>query len=284
MARRGDTGQVATAVVVAAMLGAVALLVLVLLPLAGATDQRSRAQTAADAAALAHIDAQGRRVRGALADALPYRADRLEPLTGCGAGRGSAEDFARRNGARVLTEDLAGCGRRQRTVVTLEVRMLAPLPTGQRSQARARARMGFPTGSCQLSPDPQQVRDDFAASSSASQAASAAAEAADEAARKAADALRDAVNATGATPAELTALQQALDDARDKAQDALDAAQDAAGEVLDEAVPIRADCGPVELELELALPGGALRFQDVVGGDLDDLLEPRLVSTRGDGL
>ena len=279
--RRDDAGQVATAVLVAAMLGTIAVLVLVLLPLAGATDQRSRAQTAADAAALAHVDSLGRGVGRALGRPLGFGGGRLDRLVDCVDGRAAADDFAARNGAATTNDDLAGCGAPARTAVTVDVRMLDDLPSGQRSEARARASMGFPTGRCDLSPDPQQLIEDFLAASGAAQAASAAVDAAELAAAEAAAALSAAVNAS---PERAAALEQALQDAQQAAEEALSAAESAGAAVRPAEVRVRADCGPVELELLLALPGARLSFERVTGADLDELLEPRLVSTRQSGL
>jgi hypothetical protein len=289
--RRDDAGQVATALVVCAVLGAVVLLVAVLLPLAGASDQRSRAQTAADAAALAYVDSLGKHVRQKLTAPLFHGGGKLHPLVGCGVGRANAEDYANRNGARLDTEPALGaCGKRDRTTVTLEVVMLDALPSGQRARARAAARMGFPTGECDLSPSPSQVIADFEAAQAAQAAAKAAAEAAQDAAQEAAadaaQAFKEFVNAPPEEKGELAeAAEQAKEAAEEAAEKAAKAVDDVAAEVEADPVPITADCGPVSLRLVLQLlPSPSLEFEAVEGGDLDELLEPRLVSTRGFGL
>ena len=277
--RRDDAGQVATAVVVCALLGAVALLVGVLLPLAGASDQRSRAQTAADAAALAYLDGLAKGIEKRLESPLGYGGGQLHALVGCGVGRGRAEEYALRNGARLDgSVNLAGCGRRDRTRVVVDVEMIDALPSGQRSRARAAAQMGFPTGDCDLSPDPTKVYADFLEKQAAAKAAAdAAKEAAQEAAADAAQAVKDAANAP---PDSAEELQKAAEKAQDDAEKAADKAAKTSDKVPADPVPITADCGPVSLQLVLELPTPELRFVKLSGGTLKKLLQPRLVSTR----
>jgi hypothetical protein len=130
--------------------------------------------------------------------------------------------------------------------------MVDALPGGQRSRARAAARMGFPSGSCGLSPDPAEVFAQFeAAQAAAGDAATAAQEAAQQAAAQAAAAFRDFVNAP---PETRQALEQVADQAKEAAEQAADEATATTGELTAEPVAITADCGPVSLDLVLELP------------------------------
>jgi hypothetical protein len=240
---RDDSGQIATGLIVCAALGAVVLLVAVLLPLAGASDQRSRAQTAADAAALAAVQGLGRSVEDALARPLPFAGGRLQPLAGCPAGRPRAAELAGRNGAELTDYRHLSCGvSGRRTAVQVEVRMQQPLPSGHRSQARAAAQMGFPTAPCRLSPDPAAILAELTA------------------------------------PPPPPPPPPPLPDPADPSDQPPPPSPPPPPPPQD--VRIAADCGPAQLELVLRGSDLTLRFDRVRGGTLKDLLEPRLISTR----
>jgi hypothetical protein len=168
-----------------------------------------------------------------------------------------------------------------RTSVLVEVEMLEALPSGQRSRARAAARMGFATGWCRLSPSPADLLAAYEATSQAAQAAEAARDAAEQAAADAAAAYKEAVNSA---PEEAEALQDAAEQAAEAAEDAADEARAAQDAVPVEDAGVRADCGSGQLDLVLTLPAGQLRFERVTNGSLRKHLEPRLVSTRADEL
>ncbi|MEO9322612.1 pilus assembly protein TadG-related protein [Nocardioides sp. C4-1] len=118
---RDERGQVATALVVCCVLGLVAVAVWGVALLARGADQKTQAQSAADAAALAGA--------GVLSDALPQLLalladkDGLSGTAGCALGEDRARDYAARNDAELIDYcfDL-GSGR-----VSVTVRMLEPV-------------------------------------------------------------------------------------------------------------------------------------------------------------
>ncbi len=286
----GDEGQVTTALLVLTVVAVAAVLLQAVLPLAGATDQRSRAQTAADAAALAAVDRLGDDVRESLERPLGFRGRRLGQLFDCGSGARSAGEFADRNGA-VLTEYRRRCGASAGgSRVEVGVRTSDALPSGERSDALASAELDLPEDPCRLSADVDDLLRAYAsavaAAGAASDAVAAALAAAQRAAEQAQQAADDAIRRYEA--GELTAdqaralveaAQQAADRAQQAVEDARDAAASAAGDVVSDAT-VEADCGPVELRLALDLSAASLTFDRVLRGDLDEVLEPRLVSDR----
>lgn len=241
---RGDAGQVTTALLFAAVLGALVLLLSVLLPLAGATDQRSRAQTAADAAALAAVDRLGRGVEDLVGRPVGFDGDRLRPLVGCRAGLAAADTYAGRNGADVTAYDAHDCGRSLRsTAVTVDVLMQDALPTGQRSRARAAAGMDLPLGPCRLSPDPAEL-------------------------------IRDLTAPPPPPP------PPPPPDPEGKPKPTPTPTPPPEPEPRED-VQVSADCGKVALRLTLRGSDLQLVLDGPVGRDLHDLVEPRLVSARG---
>ncbi|MEZ0577367.1 pilus assembly protein TadG-related protein [Nocardioides sp. MH1] len=154
---RDQRGQVTTmlVIVVSATLLAVGLLGIVLI--GRAVDDKTKAQTAADAAALAGA--------GVLSDALPNLVgllnslnDNLAAHVGCDLGRESAEEYAAKNGA-TLTDycfDLAS-GR-----VSASVRMNAPVSDDVGpAEASAVASTGLDLSGCGFSdPQPPDETDD----------------------------------------------------------------------------------------------------------------------------
>lgn len=221
----GEAGQVVTTFVVCAVLAAISVLLFLLIPIGGAADQRSRAQTAADAAALAAAGELGGRFQSLLARGLLTETDLTDWLR-CGSGRDAAQDYASRNGADVA----AYCYRPGDDRVVVEVRMQDPLATGQRAQARAAATTKLPIGRCRfdrrpplpslppLPPPPPPL--------------------------------------PGAPP--------------------LPSLPPVSPPPLPD-LPLLARCGSYELRFLLLGERGQLKY---VGGDLKDLLKPRLVSTR----
>lgn len=221
-----DAGQVATSLVVCAILGALSVLLFFLIPVGGAADQRSRAQTAADAAALAAVGDVGGRFKALLAGGLSTEADLTRWLT-CGTGRDAAQVYASRNGADIA----AYCYRHSLDRVVVEVKMQDALPNGGRAQARAAATMKLPLGRCRfdrrpplppLPPPPS---------------------------------LPPLLPGAPPLPALPPVSPPPLPD-----------------------LPLVARCGSYELRFLLLGEEGLLSY---VGRDLDDLLKPRLVSTRG---
>ncbi|MFS0701353.1 hypothetical protein AB6N24_15390 [Cellulomonas sp. 179-A 4D5 NHS] len=103
--RRGevdDRGLVTSALVVVVCVGVVALLFLAVLPLLVGTDQKSRTQTAADAAALAGAEAVREHALAHLGDVIrPVGGVSFADLLGPSRGLGQAQVYAARNDATV---------------------------------------------------------------------------------------------------------------------------------------------------------------------------------------
>lgn len=96
-----ERGQVATGIILSVVVGLVAVGLLGVVALSRGADERTKSQSAADAAALAGANS--------LADVIPNliglihsRRD-LDDAFGCGLGRAAAEDFASRNGATLTS-------------------------------------------------------------------------------------------------------------------------------------------------------------------------------------
>ena len=286
----GDGGQVTTALLVLMVLAVLAVVLKALVPLVAATDQRSRAQTAADAAALAAVDLFADRTRKALepGKGLGYAGRSLNAFFTCPAGRQEAQDYAGRNGATLIDGEWS-CGRRgPGTDVRVQVRSDDRLEGAQRSEARARAALGLSPDPCLLSDDPAALSAAYRAAQAAAAAAAAADAAADNAAEKAAKAAEKAQDAADKAVEKVASgnldpevardLIEAAQDAAEAARDALkDAAANAPGPAPVSRAALGADCGPFSLTLTLDLQGGGLVL-DAVVGELDDALEPRLVS------
>ncbi len=145
---RGEQGQVTTALVIVVIVGLVTVGIFGVLGLARGVDQKSRAQSAADAAALAGA--------GTLSDQLPEilalvdtKGD-LASLTGCALGQDRAEEYSQRNGATLTSYcfDLA------RDEVMAEVEMWEPVTSDVGpAVARAIASTGLDISQCSWADD-----------------------------------------------------------------------------------------------------------------------------------
>jgi len=149
-----ERGQVTTALVMVVILGLTAVATLGVFALARGVDDRSRAQTAADAAALAGA--------GVLGDALPEilglldaKDGDLASYVGCDLGRADAEEYAAANDATLT----AYCFDLASGEVTVEVRMQDPVSddTGP-AEAGAVASTGLDLGSCLFEDDAVEVQ------------------------------------------------------------------------------------------------------------------------------
>lgn len=143
-----DDGQTVTFVVVFLMLAIILVGVRWILPMGEATDKRSRAQVAADAAALA--------AAGAVADRLAHRwADGLGPGRwgdvglDCGGVNAAAQDLADANGARVVGG--VNCSNATGEPEVL-VELDAATEDGRHARATARASLGIAWSTCQWRP------------------------------------------------------------------------------------------------------------------------------------
>jgi len=144
-----ERGQVTTGLIVMVILGLTAVATLGVFVLARGVDDRSQAQTAADAAALAGA--------GVLDDALPevlgLLSDKdtdLASYVGCALGQADAEEYAAANGATVTSYcfDLAA------GEVTVEVRMNEPVSDDVGpAEAGATASTGLDLSSCLFQDD-----------------------------------------------------------------------------------------------------------------------------------
>lgn len=137
-----DSGQVATGLIICAVLALIAITFWVMLPIGSAVNQKSGAQNAADAAALAGAD-----------DVIDHVVDDLttlpvEPFAPdtffCGLGESDARKLAQANGAHVTSY----CYDWHRDEATVHVATNKALPGGQHSRAKAVARTGVPWGDC----------------------------------------------------------------------------------------------------------------------------------------
>ncbi|HET7489139.1 MAG TPA: hypothetical protein VFJ85_14505 [Acidimicrobiales bacterium] len=148
--RRGQDGQVVTAVVVMTLGCVLAVVLNRMVPLGGATDEAGQASNAADAAAL-----------GAAASAREwllarFAVLRFEDLDGlgrggtCSIGRAGADAYAARNGARVTSY----CYDAGRNRIDVEVQMRSTAVVGPRAQAASAASLGLDLRSCARRDDP----------------------------------------------------------------------------------------------------------------------------------
>jgi hypothetical protein len=149
---RGEEGQLVMGLVILASIMAVFAMGIMLLPLGAASTERSAAQAAADAAALAGADEMGAQWRGQLTinftglDEL-FRA--LKAPGSCGAGRPEADTFAQRNGAALT----AYCAEWPHGTASATVRMRGTAISGTGAQARATASVGFDPALCVVPAD-----------------------------------------------------------------------------------------------------------------------------------
>ncbi len=147
--RRDERGQVTTGIVVVMVVFFVAFAMWGIAALGHGVDEKSKAQSAADAAALAGA--------GALADALPtilgllHSKDGLGGLAGCGLGQPEAATYAAKNGASLTSYcfDLA------HNRVEADIRMNRDVSEDiGPASADAVASTGFDLGSCTWQDDP----------------------------------------------------------------------------------------------------------------------------------
>ena len=147
----GDSGQMMAALIIALSITVLAFLVVILLPVGAATNEATRSQTAADAAALAGAEA----VRTQWVDVntrpalMVYGVD--PPGVTAGEGRGAAQDYARRNDARVL--DYRVVPGRGQVHVEVENTYSAYPGTGE-ARSGAVAEMDVDFDDCSWSPRP----------------------------------------------------------------------------------------------------------------------------------
>lgn len=151
-----DGGQVATGLIICSMLGLIAAAFWVMLPIGSAVNQRSGAQNAADAAALAGAGAV---ISQLVDDITTQPVGPFQPATFfCGLGESDARTLAHDNGAHVTSY----CYDWRTDEATVRVASDKALPGGQHSKARAVARTGVPWGACRFvglpSPTPPSPR------------------------------------------------------------------------------------------------------------------------------
>ena len=140
---RSERGQVATALVMILCVGLVAVGLIGVFALSRGADEKSKAQSAADAAALAGAASFEDLVPNIIG--LIHSRRGLDGAFGCGLGRGDAEDFAGRNDA-VLTEY---CFDARDDRVRVAVRMNDPVTQDVGpAEATAEASTGLGLGDC----------------------------------------------------------------------------------------------------------------------------------------
>lgn len=138
-----ERGQVTTAIVLSVTVGLVAVALFGLVALARGADERTKSQSAADAAALAGADALNDLLPGLFAQIGSKHGWR--DVFGCGLGRGAAADFASRNDA-TLTDYCFDVGDDE---VRVRVRMNDPVTDDVGpATAKATARTGLDLGHC----------------------------------------------------------------------------------------------------------------------------------------
>lgn len=137
-----DSGQVATGLIICAVLALVAVTFWVMLPIGSAVNQKSSAQNAADAAALAGADDV---IEHVIQDVSTLPVGPFEPKTFfCGLGESDARRLAQSNGAHVTSY----CYDWRRDEAAVAVASNKALSGGQHSKAKAVARTGVPWGAC----------------------------------------------------------------------------------------------------------------------------------------
>lgn len=138
-----DEGQVAAGLVTCAVLALAALLIWFVVPVSAATDQHSRAQTAADAAALGAATAIIR--NSDLALAAMASEGQLHVFLQAMLGAEGAAEYASRNNAHVVSYHYDWQNDRAEVEVETDDR----LETGEASRAKAVAEVGLQWGQCQ---------------------------------------------------------------------------------------------------------------------------------------
>lgn len=139
---RDDSGQVATGLIICSVLGLIAVGFWVMLPLGSAVNQKSGAQNAADAAALAGA---GEVISHVVDDVRTLPVGPFDPHTFfCGLGESDARSLAADNGAHVTSY----CYDWHTDEATVQVASDKALSGGQHSKAKAVARTGVPWGDC----------------------------------------------------------------------------------------------------------------------------------------
>lgn len=158
-----DSGQLPTALMTLVFVGLVMVIFLIALPLGQATDLRSGAQSAADAAALAAADQVQEDLVADLGTALDDVRTRddlrgLLSFMGAGYGMAGAGDYAGRNQAELTGYAFSrlgglGPGGGGQIRVTVQGRPVADQSTGGRAAAVAYAKLGLRLGECELDDD-----------------------------------------------------------------------------------------------------------------------------------
>lgn len=143
--RNREAGQVGTWPILVIAFAILALGVVVFTRLSTATKEAAEIQLAADAAALAGAQAIGQDAPGQIVSALMSGGTLPASL-----GQGPAQNFASRNGSRVIHYTYNPVQDR----VTVRVRSQAVTESGQREEATAVARLGLRLGPCSHPPAP----------------------------------------------------------------------------------------------------------------------------------
>jgi hypothetical protein len=139
---RDDSGQVATGLIICAVLALIAIGFGVMLPIGSAVNQKSGAQNAADAAALAGADNV---IQHVIEDIATLPDGPFQPSAFfCGLGAADAGRLAQSNGAHVTSY----CYDWRSDQATVEVEANKALSGGQHSKARAVAETGVPWDAC----------------------------------------------------------------------------------------------------------------------------------------
>lgn len=144
-----DSGQVATGLIICSVLALIAVTFWVMLPVGSAVNQKSGAQNAADAAALAGADDV---INHVVADLATLPVGPFEPHTFfCGLGAADARTLAQDNGAQVTSY----CYDWQADQATVQVASNKALSGGQHSKAKAVAQTGVPWADCHFTDLPK---------------------------------------------------------------------------------------------------------------------------------
>lgn len=140
---RGESGQVATAIVLVVVVGMIAVGLFGVFAVSRGADERAKSQSAADAAALAGADALTDVIPG-IFDLFNSKGD-LGSAFRCGLGRSAADDFASRNDAYVTSY----CYDAHDDEVRVSVRMNDPVTDDVGpATAKAVASTGLDLGNC----------------------------------------------------------------------------------------------------------------------------------------
>jgi|GEM_PF-6368897 len=154
-----ERGAATTALLLIGIFAAVGILFIAILPLASGTEKSDRAQTAADAAALAGAKKMRDEIIESLAHASPPVS--LAQLVDPQSGRGKAQELAMSNDAEITSYHampIAGS-------VSVNVRQLEEMPkTHKHAKAKATAELDLPLNSCQFGEDEVEPEDDDEAS------------------------------------------------------------------------------------------------------------------------